>query len=179
MSTDKRRATSTHRGRKPQVPAHTWHDTFLAELRQCGNVRAACYRAKVERSTVYRARKEDPEFAEAWKSALEDAIDSLEAEAWRRARDGNRKLVLFQGKPVKVGRRNLIEVEYSDTLMTLLLKAHRPDKFRERSDTMNWNVDVSQLNDVQLERISNGEDPRVVLATSSPGGAGTAPAPES
>lgn len=157
--------------RKPQHPAKTWQEHFLDELRKCGNVRAACLKTKIERSTAYKARKEDEKFAEAWKLALEDAIDSLESEAWRRARDGNDKIILFQGKPVKIGKRMLIEKEYSDTLMALLLKAHRPDKFRERADTLNLNVDFSLLTDEQVERIARGEDPRIVVAT--PGTRGT------
>ena len=161
--------------RKPQHPAKTWQDVFLDELRQCGNVRAACAQSGIERSTAYKSRKDDDAFAAAWKDALDDAIDSLEAEAWRRARDGNEKIILWQGKPVKVGRKFLIERDYSDTLLTLLLKAHRGEKFRERTDTLNFNFDLSQLSDEQLERISNGEDPRIVIATPGAGGVGETP----
>lgn len=173
----KKRATSTHRPgkiRKPQSPSNTWQVLFLTELRKCGNVRAACYKAKIERSTAYKARKGDDAFAEQWKDALDDAIDDLEAEAWRRAHNGNARYVFYKGEPVQVDGKYLIEHEQSDTLMALLLKAHRPDKYRERADTLNLNVDWSQLTDEQLERISRGEDIRAVLAVPGTGGIGTA-----
>ena len=38
-------------------------------------------------------------------------------------------------------------------------------------------MDLSQLNDEQLLRLANGEDPAFVAATASGGGAGTTPAP--
>lgn len=43
----------------------------------------------------------------------------------------------------------------------------------QKVDSRNLNLDMSQLTDEQLERIANGEDPIVVLATSSPGRTGT------
>ena len=176
----KTRATATHRPakkRKPQAPAKTWHELFLAELRKCGNVRSACAKARIDRTAAYRARKEDDAFAGEWKSALEDAIDDLEAEAWRRAHKGNSRYVLYKGEPVQINGKYLIEREQSDSLMALLLKAHRPDKYRERADTLNLNVDWSQLTDEQLDRLSRGEDLRAVLASPGAGGTGaTAPA---
>ena len=56
---------------------------------------------------------------------MESAVDDLEAEAWRRAKEGVEKPVFQGGKQVGVIR------EYSDTLMATLLKAHRPEKYRE------------------------------------------------
>lgn len=175
----KTRASTTQRPakkRKPQAPAKTWQDLFLSELRKCGNVRAACARSRIDRTAAYKARKEDDAFAAEWKSALEDAIDDLEAEAWRRAGKGNARYVLYKGEPVLINGKPLIAREQSDTLMALLLKAHRPDKYRERADTLNLNVDWSQLTDEQLERVAHGEDLRAVLASPGAGGTGT-PAP--
>jgi hypothetical protein len=135
-------------------------------------VRAACKRAKIERSTAYKARKEDDGFAAAWKAALDDAIDSLEAEAWRRARDGTKRLVLYKGEPVLIKDKPLIEREYSDALMTLLLKAHRPERFAERQRHENVNLDLSTLNDQQLELLAGGASLAAVFAAASESGAG-------
>lgn len=101
-------------------------------LRNSGNVRASCQAAGIDRSTAYKAREKSPEFAAAWDTALEEAVDSLEAAAWTRARDGVQRTepIMYQGQ--KVGEKVLRE--YSDTLMTILLKAHRPEKYRERFD---------------------------------------------
>ena len=91
-----------------------WFPRFLAMLRNTANVRAACEAAKITRETAYDNRKSNPSFAARWDTAIEEACDSLEATAWLRA------------------KRN------SDTLMIFLLKAHRPDKYRE---TYNVNVE--------------------------------------
>lgn len=74
-------------------------------------------------------RKNDPEFAEAWLLALEAGNDVLEAEALRRAVDGVDEPVFTQKGELAGHVR-----KYSDTLLALLLKAHLPEKFRERSE---------------------------------------------
>lgn len=87
-------------------------DRFLDRLRDSGNVRAACQAADVPRRTVYNWRAKWVTFADEWDDALEDACDVLELEAWRRAMKEN-----------------------SDRLLMFLLKAHRPDKFKDRTQT--------------------------------------------
>ena len=84
---------------------------FLEMLRQRGNIREACEAARIGRQTAYDWRAQDPAFAAAWQDALEDACDGLETAAWVRAR------------------------KQSDTLLIFLLKAHRPDKYRETTRT--------------------------------------------
>ncbi len=78
-------------------------------MRNSANVRAACAAAGVGRRTVYDKRQRDPKFAQDWDEALEEACDVLEAAAWKRASGGE-----------------------SDQLLIFLLKAHRPQKFRDR-----------------------------------------------
>ncbi len=87
--------------------AGEWRPLFLADLAKNGNVWAACRAAGIDRKTAYNHRDQSPEFAAAWDVALQDAIDILEAVAAERARKS------------------------SDTLLIFLLKAHRPDKYRE------------------------------------------------
>lgn len=101
-------------------------ERFLKELARRGNVSAAARKAKVGRRTAYEWYEADAEFAAAWDEALEVAIDALEGEAWRRAQTGVLKPVYQRGELVGKVR------EYSDTLMVTLLKAHRPEKYRER-----------------------------------------------
>lgn len=60
--------------------------------------------------------------------AFEQSIQRMEVEAQRRAVDGTRKPVYYKG--VKVGAVQ----EYSDNLMMFLLKARRPEVYRERVD---------------------------------------------
>lgn len=59
------------------------------------------------RKSAYEHRQNDPAFAADWNNAIEEGIEGLEAEAISRAR------------------------RMSDTLMIFMLKAHKPEKYRE------------------------------------------------
>src|SRR3954469_15570484 len=87
-----------------------WQPAFLEALEKGHTVAGACKAANVGRTTAYQARQRDEEFAVAWRDLEEHAIEVLEAEAYRRAMNG------------------------SDKLMAFLLKARRPDVYRERVD---------------------------------------------
>lgn len=105
---------------------------FLEELSKRGIVSDACKVIGIARQTAYQWRDQDAEFAAAWADALDRAIDTAEAAAWQRAVDGiDKPLIGRIGKD----QDGVIEVikEYSDTLLTLILKANRPDKYREKS----------------------------------------------
>lgn len=101
---------------------------FVRRLAETGNVAASCRRVRVTRSVAYEWREADPAFAKLWDEALEIATDALEAEARRRAVQGWKEPVFHQGKRVGAIRK------YSDRMLEILLKGHRPDKFRERVD---------------------------------------------
>lgn len=60
-------------------------DRFLEKLRASGNVRLSCRAAGVPRRTAYDWRDRWATFRREWDEALEDAIDVLEGEAWRRS----------------------------------------------------------------------------------------------
>ena len=62
------------------------------------------------RRTVYDLRERDPEFAAAWDSALFESVDRCEEKAFDMAWKGDSQLLQF------------------------ILKAHRPEKYRERSE---------------------------------------------
>lgn len=99
----------------------------LTALAGGASITAACALADVGRSTFYQWRASDAEFNEAVNEAIEAGTDRLEDEAFRRAHDGSKRPI-YQG-----GKRVGIELVYSDTLLMLLLKARRPNKFRERT----------------------------------------------
>ena len=77
------------------------------------------------RATVYAWREEDEAFAAAWDVAVEESTDSMEREALRRAVRGTDKPV-FQGGEL-VGTIS----EHSDTLLIFMLKARRPNVYRD------------------------------------------------
>ena len=116
---------------------------YLVAMAKTGNVGASCRAARVSRSLVLKVWRAEgtrefteeqlaaaEQFKELEEEARENAIDLLEEEAVRRARDGFSKPIVYQGKVVSTYK------EYSDSLMTLLLKAHRP-KFRDNLDLTN------------------------------------------
>jgi hypothetical protein len=100
-----------------------WRHAFLDSLAEGAPVRAAAQRAGVARSTVYAHRDTDPEFAEAWDDAYMAGNDLLEDEAHRRAVDGVEQPVMYRGQVVASVR------EYSDQLLTFLLRGRRPDVY--------------------------------------------------
>lgn len=126
--------------------ARVWQKHFLEALRKCGTVRHACQAAGVVRSTAYRAKEADATFAAQWDEALADGVDLLEAEARRRAVEGVEKPVFQGGVQVGVIR------EFSDTLLLALLRAHRPEKFREGAVNVGIGVGVKIDSPADVER---------------------------
>lgn len=135
----------TARGSKKR---RDWKPAFLRAFRDSANVRAACEAAGISRQRAYDARDSDRDFAAQWDESEQDAVDTLEKRAWRRS-------------------------EVSDTILMFLLRAHRSEKYSERTRTENLNVDLSALNDKQLEMLANGSTLNAVLAFASAGGNGT------
>lgn len=122
------RSVRSHRlGGRPAVKG--WQETFLAALRECPSVKAAQLAANIGRSTVYEHRDDDPDFKAAWDDALAEGIDAMEGEAMRRAMHGTEDIDFHEDGSIKK-----IKVNYSDGLLTTLLKAHRPEKYKDALD---------------------------------------------
>ena len=66
---------------------------------------------------------------------METGLDALEDEAMGRAKEGCARFVVSGGKVVMHPETGepLTERVFSDTLAMFLLKARRPDRYRERS----------------------------------------------
>lgn len=121
--------------------------TFLKELAKRANISDAAKAAAINRSTAYRWRNAEPDFKAAWDEALETAIDAMEREAHRRAFTGIKKPIIGRVGKDKDGIVTHV-TEYSDGLATLLLKAHRPEKYRERTDVQHsGKIEVEYVND--------------------------------
>lgn len=90
------------------------------------------------RSTHYEWLRADKVYAERFAEAQEDAIEFLEQEARRRAIVGVEQPVVYQGRfcyetdPSTGQRRQLAIRKYSDALLIFLLKAARPERYRDR-----------------------------------------------
>lgn len=140
------------------VPTNTAR-VFLEALSNCGNITEACRVAKVSRDWAYDKRKADPAFAAQWETALETAIDSLEGEAWRRGRDGFEEFITSKdGLVLGADGKPAMQRKYSDTLMALLLKAHRPDKFKDRAQVDVSVTDLSARMDAARKRARGDGD---------------------
>lgn len=95
-------------GRGTGAPDKSWHAKFLELLSKSCNVSLATQGAGVDRTTAYDHYNLFPDFAAAWDDAKTTAVELLEAKAWQRAET------------------------ISDTLMIFLLKAHKPEMYREK-----------------------------------------------
>jgi hypothetical protein len=73
----------------------------------------------------------------------------LEDKAFKIARDGFAKLVLYDGKPVNVDGKKLYEVRYDHKLLMKLLAGRNPEKYGEYKvvevNWRDWDRDVSKL----------------------------------
>jgi hypothetical protein len=92
---------------------HLTHDAkakFLAKLATGASITASAKAAGVHRQTYYDWRDSDPEFATEADHAIEAGTDVLEDSALKQAKTGN------------------------TSLMVLLLKSRRPDKYKDRTE---------------------------------------------
>ena len=105
---------------------------FLADYASWGNITSACKAAGIVRNTFYNWTEHDEAFAAQVKVADAAATERLEREAWRRATEGSpyTRTSYYRGEPVGTDHK----IEYSDQLLMLLLRARRPDMYREKVD---------------------------------------------
>ena len=104
----------------------TWEKAFLSALEKTGIVTWAAKAAGVGRRTVYDHLNADPDFAEKWEEALDNAEARLEEEVMRRALEGEQVPVYYKGKVVGHKTRK------SDTLLMFAIKNLQRRRERER-----------------------------------------------
>ncbi len=100
---------------------------FLAALREYGIVSLAVQAAPFSQATAYRWRSDDPAFRKAWDDAVDVSTDRLVREAWRRASEGVKHTWTD-----KNGQEHT-EYKYSDNLLMFLIKARRPQQYRDNA----------------------------------------------
>jgi len=108
---------------------------FIAAYRTTASVHAAGRAAKIRPELHYQWLKSDAVYRLAWETVQDQAAQTLEDEAVRRAVEGVKRVRTHQGRPIKIGRKTLYDTEYDSQLMTLLLKRYRPALYRERTET--------------------------------------------
>ncbi len=100
---------------------------FLEVLGTTANVTQACAIAGLACRSVYHWRTHDEGFAQAWTEALERGIDALEDVALRRATEGREEPVFYKGEKCGSVRKP------SDALLMFMLKARRPEIYKDRA----------------------------------------------
>jgi hypothetical protein len=109
----------------PLANTEDWTETFLTAIAEGTHVRLAAARAKVHFTLPYKRRRTDDAFRAAWDEATGLGTEALEHEAARRAVHGAEEPVFYKGEQCGIVRR------YSDTLLMFLLKARKPEVYRE------------------------------------------------
>lgn len=108
---------------------------FLSTLAATGNVAAAARAAGVARSTCYRTRHVDQDFAQAWLDAEDDAFDDVVGSIRRRAVHGDERPLVVGGKLVKDDDGKVVMIrEYDNKLVELYLRMLAPEKFRDKTE---------------------------------------------
>ena len=101
---------------------------FLRAYEAIGTVTGAAVQTNVNRQRVYDWLAEDDDFAAAFSSSQERAVDLAEQELRRRGIAGYDKPIFYQGKKSGVVR------EYSDACLIFYLKGRRRDVFGDRQE---------------------------------------------
>ena len=102
-----------------QLGTEAWQSVFLSSFSQCGNITQSSGDAGVTRQAVFYAYKRHPDFRALYEEAKEQSVERLEQVARKRA------------------------TESSDNLLIFLLKAMRPDVYREVVRNENINVNMN------------------------------------
>lgn len=127
---------------------------FLAKLlASAGNVSKAAKAAGVVRNTAYDHKKADADFSTAWDNVINQVVDAMEEELYRRSTKGVLEPVFYKGEMVAKIRK------FSDRLLEFGLKGKRPDVYRERFDV---NQNVTGSLDLNLQATINqvyGDEP--------------------
>lgn len=111
----------------PRLDKALHQGRFLACFEACGRVAVASRWARISRTLHYQWMENDPEYPTRFQKAEQRSARMMEDEAVRRGVEGVRKAVRYKGRIVGY------EIEHSDRMLELVLKANNPKKFLERS----------------------------------------------
>lgn len=137
---------------------------WLAAFEEAGTVTKGCKDSGIPRSTVYVWRQHDEAFALAWADIEEATTEAMEREAYRRAVEGVSEPLVSAGKLVTNTQK------FSDTLLIFMLKARRPEKYRDNVK-IEHTGSVEQVNtSVILDGSLAGEARDLLRRAASPSG---------
>lgn len=149
---------------------------YLEALAETGVITYAAKRAQIARQTVYDWLEADPDFNRRHAEAIVESTERMEAEAYRRAVTGVAKPIYYKGEQVGT------ITEHSDGLLQFMLRARKPETYRERIDVnskVSGQIDVtpSEMVALVLEHLTDDDFQRAADAILSGPGAGAAGEP--
>jgi len=124
---------------------------FLDAFRNSKTVSGSVRITRTSRQTHRNWLATDPEYAERFQDVNDELTDELEQELRRRAMEGSEEPMYHKGERVGFRKRR------SDACLVLLLKAKRPELFRDPADISNeidhspTAIDPSVLTNDELE----------------------------
>jgi hypothetical protein len=143
----------------PKKPLSCRQRAFLAVYAETCSILRAAAASEVSRQSHYDwMRSPNPAYREAFEELKERLADFAEGEALQRGLHGVKRPVLYLGKQVMLGdgdsAQPLFETHYSDTLLIFMLKALRPEKYREHKSTkVDWDGDYTKLTEAQMAKM--------------------------
>jgi hypothetical protein len=154
---------------------------FLACFKGSCNVLRASRAAGIDRMAHYQWLRDDPTYPERFREAQQVAVRMLEDEAVRRAFEGDKKLVTYKSKPVRINGEYLYEVVRSDNLLMFLLKAYDRRRFGDKVEntfTQDWSGNLEDLPEEFLKQVLAKLDAQAaaMAAKQIEGGASAVPA---
>jgi hypothetical protein len=156
--------TSTHsRPSTPLTPEQRAkkQQTFLKLYRECANIKASCKAAGINRQTFYNWRDNDSEFAAQLPEADKDADDTAEFALYDRAIKGVESYVVSNGRVVYLDDKPLKERKYSDGLLTTLLKARMPEKYKDKQHVEHsGGIDITGARDSLMGKLAAFAKPK-------------------
>lgn len=121
-------------------------ELWIEEFAKHGNMAAACRVVGCQKQGIKALVERNRFFARRVDEAKEHAVGRLEKEAYRRAVEGTANYVVSDGRVVRYKGKPLVKREYSDSLMSLLLRAHGGEAYRVKTDqNIHHEVDGSDV----------------------------------
>jgi YD repeat-containing protein len=156
---------------RPRRPRDDWRAPFLEAFARTLTVTDACKEVGISRPAAYDERRKNPDFAAAWAQVEEATTEWLEREALRRAAEGWVERGTYDENGNLVGE---FVRKFSDTLLIFMLKARRPETYREnvfvqQSGTIQHNHEVSVLDGQQPVEVDAGQRRQAARALLGPG----------
>lgn len=142
------------KARRARLPSKAqWQADFLAALAHSSNVSAAAKAAGTTISTVYHARRAEPEFHRKWHEALAEGYDNLEMDLLHRLRIGQ-----LEGGKVQARRK------FDNAIAFRLLTAHRDAVGRQKALRSSEEEAIIASITRKLERMKQRQDAAEAMA---------------